>query len=287
MVRVAHAAFGFILVAAAASSAHAITFDANGKVDGWNVTPFTAANGTTTAGGITSIRQNNISSISYPGIGAVPSPGGTSGEKFDIEEVHVRNFGTRVEMLVFASSAFQATAGGSTLNLGDMLLNIDGDSAFELGVVTQTGNAGLDQGRLYEIGSTTGLQNLPGSYFGTAVATEVGAWAITGGTAHDQFAIELASFDYGGSEGPTVAYLYTFDVGFLSNISHMDFQIAWGCGNDVFRGGFDLAPRSTGFEPPAPLPNLASNGIPEPAALVLLMAGVGAIAGRRRRAVRG
>ena len=275
-----------LVILFSAANAGAITFDVNGKVDGWNVTPFSAPNGSATAGGVTSIRQNNISSISYPGIGAVPSPGGTTGERFDIEEVHVRNVGTRVEMLVFASSAFQATAGGSTLNLGDMLLNIDGDSAFELGVVTQSGNAGLDSGRLYEVNGTTGLQNLPGSYFGTAIAAEVGPWAITSGVGHDQFAIELASFDYGGSEGLTHVYQYTFELDFLANVpSHIDFQLAWGCGNDVFRGGFNLAPRSTGFEPPTPLPNNAS-AIPEPAALVLLMAGIGAVAGRWRRAMR-
>ncbi len=265
---------------ASPAPAGAITFDAGGKVNGWNITPFSQANGNTTAGGITSIRQNNYSPLNFPnGIGHVPSPGGVNGEKFDLEELHIRQNGTQVQVLLIASSLFQTSVGGPNLNLGDLLISTDADAAFELGVVTQSGNAGLDAGRLYTVNTTAGLQNLSGSYIGTSIATEIGAWAVASGVGHDLFNIETASFNFGGSEGVTYAYQYTFDLAFLPTMpTHLDFQISWGCGNDMIAGGFNIA------LPPPPTPSAA---IPEPAPMALFVVVVWlalAFMGRARRA---
>jgi hypothetical protein len=247
-----------------ATPAKAVSFDANGKVNGWNITPFSQANGNTTAGGITSIRQNNYSPLDFPnGIGHVPSPGGTTGEKFDLEELHIRQNGTQVQVLLIASSLFQANNGGPNLNLGDLLISTDADDAFELGVVTQSGNAGLNAGRLYTVNSTLGLQNLAGSYIGTSIATEIGAWAVNTGVAHDLFNIETASYNFGGTEGTTYAYQYTFDLGFMQTMpSHLDFQMSWGCGNDMIEGGFNVT---------IPPPATPSSVIPEPAPMALFV----------------
>ena len=284
--------FGSLLAAAAAlasslltpQQADAISFDASGKVVGWDVTPFSQANGNSTAGAITSVRQNNYSPLNYPhGIGHQPSPGGTTGEKFDLEELHIRQEGSQVQVLLIASSLYQATASGSTLNLGDLLIDLDGDQQFDLGVVTQTGNAGLDAGRLYEITSTLGLQNLSGSYRGTSIETQIGAWAIDEGVGRDLYTIETASFNFGGSEGVTHAYQYTFDLAFMNTLpDQFAFQIAWGCGNDVIGADFSMTA-------PSQLRVSDVTAIPEPAsmALFLVITWLGlAAAGRMRRPVR-
>ena len=276
----AAALMGALLAPQAAS---AISFDVNGKVVGWNITPFAQANGNTTAGGITSVRQNNYSPLNYPhGIGHQPSPGGTTGEKFDLEELHIRNDGSQVQVLLIASSLFQASGGGSTLNLGDLLIDLDDDHQFDLGVVTQSGNAGLNAGRLYEINSTRGLQNLPGSYAGTSIDTQIGAWAVDSGVGHDLYTIETASFDFGGSEGVTYAYQYTFDLAFMNSVpDQFAFQIAWGCGNDVIGAGFTMT------SPPLRTNDIAAIPEPAPLALFLVIAWVGlSVVGRMRRPAR-
>ncbi len=264
-------------------AAQAISFDANGQITGWGITPFSQSNGNTTANGITSIRQNNYSPISYPnGIGHQPSPGGTTGEKFDLEEIHLRNTGSQVQVLLIASSLFQASASGATFNLGDLLIDLDNDHQFDLGVVTQTGNAGLDAGRLYDIDTTLGLQNLSGSHRGTAIEGQIGAWAVGSGVGYDTFAIETAGHNFGGSEGMTYAYQFTFDLSHLDTMpSQFGFQIAWGCGNDVIFGDFELTP------PPLVPETLAAIPEPAPVALFAILATVGLAAfGRMRRETR-
>jgi len=279
----APALLALCLVLMPAQSTQAISFDSTGNVMGWGITPFSQANGNTSASGITSIRQNNYSPLSYPnGIGHQPSPGGTTGEKFDLEEVHIRNNGSQVQVLLIASSLFQATASGSTLNLGDLMIDLNNDHQFELGVVTQSGNAGLDAGRLYEVHSTLGLQNLSGSYRGTSIDTQIGAWAVGTGLGHDLFAIETASHNFGGSEGVTYAYQYTFDLNPLNTLpSQFAFQIAWGCGNDVILGDYTLTQPPIRLQETTPIPE------PAPLALFVVIAWVGlSVLGRMRRPMR-
>lgn len=274
---IAPAAFVIVLLAGAAPAA-AITIDPSGKINGWDITPFSAPNGNSVVDGITSVRQNNYSPLNFPGSGHIPSPGGATGEKFDLEEVHVRNDGSQVQLLLIASSLFQASASGSNLKLGDLMINIDGDSEFELGVVTQSANTGLDAGRLYEIQSTAGLQNLPGSFAGSAIADEIGAWAVLTGVGQDMFGIETAGFNYGGAEGTAYAYQYTFDLGYLPSLpSFFEWQIAWGCGNDMIAGSHQMTS--------SPLtPGIAA--VPEPTPIVLTMIGIWvtlAVVSRARR----
>lgn len=274
-------AFGVLGVSSQASG---ISFDANGKIVGWNITPFAQANGNTSANGITSVRQNNYSPLNYPhGIGHQPSPGGTTGEKFDLEEMHIRQNGTQVQVLLIASSLYQASGSGSTLNLGDLLIDLDDDHQYDLGVVTQSGNAGLNAGQLYEITSTRGLQNLSGSYHGTNIETQIGAWAIDAGVGRDLYAIETASFNFGGSEGVTYAYQYTFDLAFMNSLpDQFAFQIAWGCGNDVLGADFAMT------QPPLQTNNTIA-AVPEPAPFLLFLIvtwlGLSAM-GRMRRPAR-
>ena len=274
-----------LAVALMAGHASALTIDANGVVVGWNVTPFSSPNAdNTSSGGIYSTRQNNYAPINYPNHGHVPSPGGATGEKFDLEEMHARVVGNQMQVLVIASSLFQASANGSTFNLGDLMIDVNGDHAFDFGVVTQSGNAGLTAGQLYDINTTKGLQQISGSYYYVpSVANQVGAWSVASGTAvGGLYSIETASHSYVG-EANTWAYQFTFDLGSLGldldSGPVINFQMAWGCGNDVITNTVDLPPVVREVPPPP-------SATPEPATAGLSVLALGTIFGaisRRNR----
>lgn len=276
----AGSALAFAMMAGHAS---ALTIDAGGVVQGWNITPFSSPNAdNTSAGGIYSTRQNNYAPINYPNHGHVPSPGGTVGEKFDLEEMHARVVGNQMQVLVIASSLFQASAGGSTFKLGDLLIDVNDDNVFDFGVVTQHGNAGLTAGQLYDINTTKGLQALSGSYYYVpAVANQIGAWSVATGTAvGGLYGIETASHSY-ADEANTWAYQFTFDLGALglnlANGALLDFQMSWGCGNDVITNSVILPPEPG--EPPSATPEPATAGL----SVLALGTVIGAVSRRKRK----
>jgi hypothetical protein len=270
-----------VLTLAAGKSAMALTVNGSGTIqDGWNVTPFStnaAPAQANLAGGVTAYYQNNWSPINYPGIGHVPSPGGSTGEKFDLEEMYIRKAGTVVQMLLVASSGYTATSGGTTYDLGDVLLDFNHDGTYDAGVVSQHGNAGLTAGGLYTSITTAGLQNLPGSYYGTSTATAIGPWAVKTGTLDGTIANDQTTFNYGGSEGNTYLTVFSFDLAKVPGTAptSFDFHLDWGCGNDVIDGTYTIPSNPTG---PAP-------GVPEPMTMGLSGLGLGALVltGLRRR----
>lgn len=246
-----------------AAAASALTVNGAGTVlDGWNVTPFTGGPtpGVATHDGMTSYYQNNWAPIHYPSVGHVPSPGYWRGEAFDLEEMHIRQTGTFVEMLLVASSAFQASSSGSTFNLGDVLLDFDGEAGWDVGLVTQSSNNGLESGGLYGDIDTLGLQPLHGSYHGTWVESAIGGWAVEAGDLLASTDIETASHDYGDREDQTHLYQFGFDLDDLPGAipTSLVFQMAWGCGNDVIGGTFTVA------EPPVIDPGPGAEGDVEP-----------------------
>lgn len=267
-----------------AASASALSVDASGKVlNGWNVTPFVdGPAGTVGFNGSTKFFfQNNYSPISYPsGVGHQPSPGGATGEKFDLEEMHVRQEGSVVKFLLVASSGFTAVSSGHTYRLGDLLLDLNGDNAYDAGIVTHADNTGLVAGGLYEDIATARLQNLPLSYRGTPTEVLAGPWAVAAGSMVDQVTLETAIHSYAG-EANTWLYEYAFDFTALTgnDPTQLNFHIAWGCGNDVINGSFELEPV------PTDTPN--TPGVPEPLTAGLTGMGLLALAsqfGRRRKA---
>lgn len=271
---------GLAVMGMGVSSASALTIDVSGSVNGWDVTPFT----NTAPLGVTGVYGNNTSPINYPnGVGHQPSPGGTTGEKFDLEAIYGRRDGTQVQILLVASSLFQATANGATFNLGDLMIDVDNDHTFDFGVVTQTGNAnnGLTAGGLYDITTTRGLQHISGSYYQNAsVVNQIGAWAVTAGTLLDTNAIETASHSY-ANEANTYVYQYTFNLEEELQYSDLYMQFAWGCGNDMIGLNLEALTRPT----PQGDPDPETPATPEPAtaALGLLSLGGLAAAARRRR----
>ena len=200
----------------------------------------------------------------------MPSPGGSVGEQFDLEEMHVRQSGSVVQMLLVSSNAFTAVAGGTTYHLGDILLDTNGDSTYDMGLVSQSFNAGLDAGRLYNNITTQRLQNISGSYRGTSTEAAIGPWAVQSGTPMGQIPIQAGSFNYGGSEGLTYLTMFSFDVGSLALPLTLDFHLDWGCGNDVISGEFTV-------QPPPIVPHNPGNSVPEPATAGMAGLGLGSL----------
>jgi hypothetical protein len=258
---------------AAAGSASALTVDGTGKVlDGWNVTPFTVTSAPvqSTTNGITGYYQNNYSPINYPGVGHVPSPGGSTGKEFDLEEMYVRQTGTVVNMLLVAASGYTATADGTTYHLGDVLLDLNGDGTYDAGLVSQNFNAGLVAGGLYSGITTQRLQNISGSYYGTSTEAAIGPWAVGSGTLRDQEAISQTTYNYGGGNGLTYLTAFSFDLSKIPGAlpTSLTFHLDWGCGNDVISGTYTVTPV---VGSPAP-------GVPEPITAGLSGLGLGALA---------
>lgn len=259
------------------SSASALTLDASGNVTDWGVTPFSNS----VPLGVAGVNGNNYSPINYPnGVGHNPSPGGATGEKFDLEGLYARRDGQQVQVLLVASSLFQATAGNHTYNLGDLMIDVDNNNSFDFGVVTQQGNAnnGLTAGGLYDIDTARGLQHISGSYYqNNSVTSQIGDWAVLTGSLLSQNAIQTTSFNYAG-ESNTYLYEYTFTLAEDLQYHDLYMQFAWGCGNDMIGLNIDaLEPPTTDGGP--------SPATPEPAtaALSLLALGGLAAASRRRR----
>jgi len=264
--------------------------DGTGQVTGWGVTPFERANQVDTYdGGLWLTIQNDYAPIDYPGgVGYQPSPGGSTGEGFDLEEMYVRTGKGLVQVLLVASAYPSVEAVGNTWYLGDMMLTVDGQA---FGIVTSDVNQGLAPGSLYRLdgaGDVTGLQDHSGSYRGDTrlLANDFGPDAtipdITGGLSVSGAIdpgqllgtadLQTDVFDYGGVEDGTYLLQYTFDpsiLGLDDPPGQWTTQVTWGCGNDVIRVQND------------------SPQVPEPATFAMLLFGAGLTWWARRRSRHG
>lgn len=255
-----------------ASISSALTLDSLGNVTDWGIRPFSQSNGVVINGNLTSIIQNNVSPIYYPyGVGYAPS----GGETYDIEEMHIRRVGTTVQVLI-VSSMFT----DGTYYLGDLLLNVDSDPQFDMGVSVRDRN-GLVAGGLYDNITTLGLQAGSNSYRGyTSVEQQIcnapgqlAACLIGSGTLLSSYPIQTATFNYGlvagKNENNTHLLELTFDLPL--SIRNFDLQLSLTCGNDVIRGSYST-------------PESVIPPIPEPASAALsflALAAVGSFVTRR------
>ncbi|MEX0776419.1 MAG: hypothetical protein WD042_12010 [Phycisphaeraceae bacterium] len=273
-------AVGAVLVGSA-GSASALTMT-GGTVTDWGLTPFSQPNGTSNVGGVTSIIGNNYSPIDYPnGIHHQPSPGGSTGELYDLEEMHIRNSGGQVQVLLVLSSPMVQ----GNLKLGDLLIKTNGNPLFDHALVTQAHN-GFLAGSYYQDITTAGLQNVSGSYLGNSgveqqisngagqlAATFLAGGAATGST----YAIASEVHSYGtiagANENNTWLHEFTFDV--AGDVNSIDLQMVWGCGNDVIAGSHTLT-----WPTPAP----PTGAAPEMTTAILSAMGLGSLLiGRRRQ----
>jgi len=275
---------GFALTTAA--SAGTLGLDPNGRVTDWDLTPFTQSNGHDISGPQFSTIANDYAPIDYPSVGYLPSPGGTTGEGFDLEEMHGRMTDDgKLEVLVVTSSGLTADAAGSTWHLGDLFVTA-GDQTFA--VVTQDNGRGYTAGEVYTVNNAndvSALEDKPRSYLDNdaIVANDYGAdatvrevtgpWQLVSGLGAGQkladAVLNSATHDYtDAGESGTFLLEYTIDLAGLNLPQTFDLNahLAWGCGNDVIEADA-----------------VGSTVIPEPASMVLFSLGVLAILRRDRR----
>ncbi|HOI53889.1 MAG TPA: PEP-CTERM sorting domain-containing protein [Phycisphaerae bacterium] len=275
------------LVAALAAPAMAdLAVDASGNVTDWGITPFTHSNVTNALlGNMVYTIADDYAPIDYPsGVGHVPSPGGSLGEAFDLEEMYMRVSGNSLQVLVVTSSAYTRTVDGTAITLGDLFLDLGGS---RFAVVTQSASQGLTAGGVYQIASDSDVKVLQPagssrSYYGTTytrpndygpdatIGQIAGPWAVAStidaGQQIGQADIATALFNYGGDENGTFLIEYSLDLGLFGGMlpgSTAGAHIAWGCGNDVIK--------------------TQTSTIPEPATMALLGFGLAAIVLRRKR----
>ena len=104
------------------------------------------------------IEQNNYAPVSYPyGIGNVPSPGGASGEKVDLEALYWRLNGDLAQpslQVLLATSVDDHAYFRSWqrhYRLGDLFLDMDGDGVYDfVSVTTDWDGGGIQPWRAYD-----------------------------------------------------------------------------------------------------------------------------------------
>ena len=219
--------------------------------------------------------NNNWSPINYPnGIGHRPSPGTNQnwegGENFDLEGLLVREDSDNI--YIGLTNSFGYTTHSSAYNwdydLGDLFIGVDGaeySHALDLNPIGNNAN-------LFTYGIAAGINDDPGTYYGTWVADAVGDYMLFDG----QFLTEIETYchDLGDFETDPIwdfnqqTYFWEFciDKSYFGDFNTLDFHITLGCGNDLIEETY------------------TKQVVPEPATLILLGIGVlGTTIVRRRK----
>ncbi|NJL32393.1 MAG: PEP-CTERM sorting domain-containing protein [Phycisphaerales bacterium] len=136
----------------------------------------------------------------------------------------------------------------NSILLGDLLMNTDGLPGFDMGLVTQTASKGLPAGQVYDNVSTAGLQINSNTYAGNFniesqinnTPGQLAAMFVSGGDPTGPVgSINTTSYNYGTinqnglNKNENNSYLYEFTFELPPTFTTVDFQISWGCGNDV------------------------------------------------------
>jgi hypothetical protein len=191
--------------------------------------------------------NNNWSPVTYPnGVGDLPSPGnlGEGGEGFDLEGFHFAQVGNTVNLALVNSFGYTAHSSGwnQNYNLGDIFFGFDGQK-YQYGI-------DVSRGRLYEVNSWRGIPNQPGTYYGTPIAQQVGAWEISAGNWIGN--VNNTKKLWQGLEtnpmqgnGDTYVWEFSFDVSQISKFSDyqtISFHNTLACGNDLIEESYDAVP---------------------------------------------
>lgn len=261
---------------------------------------YTAVNAGNTVSGISALPTLGPGLVSYPNVGALPSPGhhnADAGRFFDIGMIGVRFVGNQVtvQLASAVNSQTGVNYGGANYNIGDVFLTVD------------DGAAGVKQFALLSQWARSGstVLSLNGGQFGAAQAYHtagreghlIGLSAnsqvqTTGGTAsytagHGVVGLDRRVFVSGGNDLGATAHSFgstsstgmsglqsfymqswTFDRSLLSLDSTFSIALhaAVSCGNDTIAGIFN-----------------APTQVPAPGAALLAMLGLGAVNAVRRR----
>ncbi len=264
-----------VVTALASSSAQALIVAADGRITDWGITPFSdwgPPAGAFGDGGT----NNNWSPVDYPGgVGHRPSPGGATGEVFDLEALYARLDGNAFEVLLVTSMPLSATisAGGYRYRLGDLFLDIGDDGTYDLALITQdAGNHGFVAGELRTVGTTMGVIADHSGYGGyPGIAALVNPWALSSGTLLVTGTLNSAFYaHYANNTEPTWIYEWSvpFDALNLPKNSPLRLHVTVECGNDL------IEISGTPEDPPP---------IPEPTTAVLTGSALLALARRVRR----
>jgi hypothetical protein len=237
-----------LLGAGRLAQAQGLTVAPTGVVVGWDVQPFSRGNGS-----VIDVREgytvaDDYAPIEFPGIGRVPSPGGETGEQYDLEEMHIRRDGPTLKVLIVTSSPL--VADGRWL-LGDLFIEAGGQ---RLAIVTQPGGRAAAPGEIHPASEDQTVQPLqPGEHgylgdprrlpndFGAraTIADVASPWrvdpAVTTLQPLGHATINTARHDYGGDEDGTFLIEVTLDLAAvgLADDRTIAARIAWGRGSDV------------------------------------------------------
>lgn len=254
------------------NQAQALVIDnLSGEVTDWSMTPFThgvEADVYHVTDNTYATYADNYAPIDYPhGGGYFPSPGGATGEKYDLEELHARFVGNRMDILLVNSRGFHESQYG--YDLGAMFVTIN-DQQYAL--VRQTSQLGVNAADVIRIDSPddlTGLQPFSGSYLGKTqtyandygpddtIDNIAGPFGVSGGTNVGSATIVADQHDYDG-EADTWLIEYSFDLDEIGVLAVDNFHLhtTWGCGNDVIE-----------------LNGAPTTDVPEPASMMLIALG--------------
>jgi hypothetical protein len=264
-----------VIVLLSIPSAHALIVGADGRITDWGITPFsdwgppanTISNGGT---------DNNWSPVDYPsGVGHRPSPGGVTGELFDLEGLYARHDGDNFEALLITSMPLYTTitAGGYHYRLGDLFLDSDNDGTYELALITQdSNNRGFAGGQLRKVSGTYGVIAHDSGYGGyPGITAQVNPWALESGALLATGTLNSAFYaNYAGGTEPT--WIYEWSVPFsaldLPAGQTIKLHMTVECGNDL------IEVSGTPLSQPPP--------IPEPTTLVLAASALAALVRRTR-----
>lgn len=192
--------------------------------------------------------NNNTSPITYPGVGALPSPGqlGEGGEGFDEEGLFVRFQDGKIYGALtnsFGSSAY-SRLWNETYQTGHLFFGFNG--AYDQFAID------LDDGNLYQVNTWGYIPDLPGTYHNnTTIRNAVGAFRMTDGlhigTLTDFMMTHMTGYE-GVLDGPdplapsgnsdTYVYEWRIDMSLLTAylddpVGSVKFHHTLACGNDL------------------------------------------------------
>lgn len=269
------------------AAASALTVAPDGTVVDWGLKPFTQANGSYAGAGVYSTIANDYAPIDFPRYGYVPSPGGSTGEDFDLEEMHARLLGDRLDVLLVNSGGTYEDG----FYLGDLMVSTVGG---QFAVISRGRYRDYDTGDVIEIINANDvhqLQDRSGTYLYNNTLVEndygpdakirdiAGPWQVKDGLMSQLMGftadVSKVTYNYGGDEDNTYLIEYSMTIPGLDALlafGGIELHQTWGCGNDVLKLEFAPEPASSNGTPvPTPVGGAAIAGL------------LGLMAMRRRR----